>query len=468
MFKFLNQGFSNLFYKARSNFSNFWSTKDITKKILYTLVLLTLYIIGTTITTPFIKINLGRSLSNNTFFDTLNLVGGGGLQQFSLMALGISPFINASLIMMVLQTKLFPPIYKLSQSGPQGRRKINIITRFITVIIAYPQAVFLVKSLSAGNNAFISVVTNGISVAMIEWFYLPIILLSASLFALFISEQITNKGIGNGTSLIIFSGIAMRLPAQFRSAFNFLVGDYQTNGTFVGIINFGFYLIVYFAVILIISVVYNAERHVPIQQVGAGRSKHIKEMGKLPIKLNPGGVMPVIFAMMVISFPNMIANILPDDNYSKAWIIKNLQFTEPLGLSLLIVITFVFSILMGIQQSRVDKIAEDFAKSGTFIPGVRPGEDTQDYLIGIVFRLSIFSGIYLVLLASMQYFMIIFTNIPPAITFGGTGLMILVSVSLETWSQLKARNKTTRLAKAKRVTRANFDVNSRNGNGLLW
>ncbi|TNK93359.1 preprotein translocase subunit SecY, partial [Mycoplasmopsis pullorum] len=121
---------------------------------------------------------------------------------------------------------------------------------------------------------------------------------------------------------------------------------------------------------------YNAERHIPIQQVGSGRSRNIKEMGKLPIKLNPGGIMPIIFAMMVLSFPTMIANILPADNFSRQWIRENLQFTSPLGLILLVTITFVFSLLMGIQQSRVDKIAEDFAKSSTFIPGVRPGEET--------------------------------------------------------------------------------------------
>lgn len=460
-----------LWNKIKSNFLSFWSTKDITKKVLFTLLLLSIYIIGTTITAPFVKINSARNINSDSFFDTLNLVGGGGLSRFSIFALGISPFINASLIMMILQSKLFPPIYKLSQSGPHGRKKINVITRAITLVIAIPQAIFLTKSLTAGgaSSAFIQIVSpNGMNENVIVFFILPMILVGATLFCLFLSEEITNKGIGNGTSLIIFTGIAMRLPIQFQSAFKELSNDFLVSGSLIGLINFSFYVICYFLVILIISIVYNSERHIPIQQVGSGRSRNTKEMGKLPIKLNPGGIMPVIFAMMVISFPTMIANILPKDNYGAWWIKHNLQFTQPFGLGLLVVITFVFSLLMGIQQSKVDKIAEDFAKNSTFIPGVRPGEETQDYLIGVVFRLSLFSAFYLVILASMQHIQVILGILPAQIAFGGTGLMILVSVTIETITQLKARNKTVKLAKAKRVTKANFNSKNVNGDGLLW
>ncbi|QNM93445.1 preprotein translocase subunit SecY [Mycoplasma sp. Pen4] len=428
------------------------------------------YIMGTTITSPYIKVGNENVIGENSFLNTLNLIGGGGLRQFSLFALGISPFINASLIMMLLQSKLFPPIHKLSQSGPQGRRKINVITRFVTVAIAYPQAIFLVKSLSAGTRgAFITLTNTSPSIA---YFVIPTILTAASLLALFISEEITNKGVGNGTSLIIFTGIAARLPFQFKSAFEHYIGADPANnpsGILVGIVNFSTYLIVYLVVVLIVAIVYVAERHIPIQQVGAGRSKSLKEMGKLPIKLNPAGIMPIIFAMMVLSFPTMIANLLPDDNVSKNWINQNLQFTRPIGFTLLMVIIFAFSLVMGIQQSKVDKIAEDFAKNSTFIPGVRPGEETQDYLIGIVFRLSVFSSIYLLILGSMQFVEIMAGILPAAFSFGGTGLMILVSVSLETVSQLQARLKTNKLSKAKRESQKNIESNTVSSvEGLLW
>ncbi|UUM24717.1 preprotein translocase subunit SecY [Mycoplasma sp. 3686d] len=465
---------SRLVYKSKNNWKEFWSSKDIFKKIIYTFVLLAVFVVGTTITAPFIKITTGSDLSqsNNSFIDTLNLVGGGGLKQFSLFALGISPFINASLIMMILQTPICPPIYKLSQSGPHGRRKINIITRIVTLIIAYPQAVFLMKSLSAGNNPFIRLVqTNVFAPAVVEWFIVPMILTATSLFALFISEQITNKGIGNGTSLIIFTGVAGRLPQQFKASFQYFVGDISnSNGTLVGIISFLTYLVIYFLCVSILAIVYNAERWIPIQQIGAGRSKSLKEMGKLPIKLNPGGIMPIIFAMMVLSFPSMIANLLPNTSASKQFINEELQFTRPLGLSLLILITFVFSIVLGLQQSRADKIAEDFAKNSTFIPGVRPGEETQDYLIGVVFRLSLVSAFYLIIIASMQ-FVEILLGLPASISFGGTGLMILVSVALETVLQLSARLKSARLSRLRRQSRQYLISEQKNNidnRGLLW
>ncbi|UWV84229.1 SecY family transport protein [Mycoplasmopsis felis] len=359
---------------------------------------------------------------------------------------------------MVLQSKIFPPIHKLSQSGPQGRIKINIITRFVTLIIAFPQAIMLTRTLSTGDSIFIRVVgTSYFSESTLIYFIIPLILVAASLLALFISEQITNKGVGNGTSLIIFAGIANRLPFQFQSALSYYIGDYNDNTLLKGVVSFFSYVIIYVFIIFIITIVYIAERHIPIQQVGEGRSKNRKEMGKLPIKANPDGIMPIIFAMMVLSFPSMIANILPNTSPSKQWINTNLQFTQPIGFSILIIIIFVFSLLMGIQQSKVDKIAEDFTKNTTFIPGIRPGEETQDYLIAVVFRLSVFSSMFLLVLGSMQFIEIMANILPQTIAFGGTGMMILVSTSLETIDQLRARNKTNKLSKAKRLTVQNVE-----------
>ncbi|WP_245598350.1 preprotein translocase subunit SecY [Mycoplasmopsis lipofaciens] len=494
LFSNLNYSFSKFWFKLKHFWVRFWKSKEMLKKILFTLILLSIYIVATTITAPFVKLNNSNELSNDAFFNTLNLVGGGGLKSFSLVALGISPFINASLIMSLLQTRAFPAVQKLSQSGPQGRRKLNIITRILTLIIAFPQAILLTKSLAFGENPFIRLepITGTVSsLGVTTYFILPMILIGGSLFSLFIAEQITNKGIGNGTSLIIFVGISFQLPGQFKGAFNYFVGSDSSTTQFVGALKFLTYLFVYASLLFVIALIYNSERHVPIQQIGAGRSRNLNEMGKLPIKLNPGGIMPIIFATMLISFPLMIARILPDTNSAKLWMNENLNFTKPLGLSLLVVITFFFSFIMGIQQSRVDKISEDFAKNSTFIPGIQPGEQTEDYLIGIVMRLSTFSGFYLVLLASWQYLMIIVLKLPAVIAFGGTGMMILVTVSLETIQQFLARKKTTKLAKQKLLSRAvsekiafenkykevdPFDTDSKqdknitktNGDGLLW
>ncbi|AIA29436.1 preprotein translocase SecY subunit [Mycoplasmopsis californica HAZ160_1] len=487
---FTNIGYnlSRFWYGLGQRWKSFWENKDVTKKVILTLSFLALYVIMTTIGSPFVKINSPDTVQQDTFFNTLNLIGGGGLRNFSLAALGISPFINASLIMSLLQTRLFPAIHKLSQSGPQGRRKLNVITRVLTLIIAFPQAILLSQSLGAGDNPFIKIIPvyGPNSLALTTYLIVPLILIAGSLFSLFIAEQITDRGIGNGTSLIIFVGMAFSLPNQFRSAITYFVGSHSNSAIFIGSLNFAVYLFIFCITLFVVGLIYNSERHIPIQQTGAGRSRNVKDMGKLPIKLNPGGIMPIIFSTMVISFPIMIARILPNGNGAKAWINEYMQFTSPLGLSLLVIITFFFSYLMGIQQSKIDKISEDFAKNSTFIPGVQPGEQTEDYLFAIVLRLSTFSAFYLVLLASFQYLQILILHWPPAISFGGTSVMILVSVALETIAQFKARLKTTRFAKQKQITRQaseqiayenmyteygpdKKDTNkNKNDEGLLW
>ncbi|MBU4690117.1 preprotein translocase subunit SecY [Mycoplasma sp. ES3157-GEN-MYC] len=484
----LGYNISKLWYRLSHWWKNFWENKDVTKKLLFTLSFLAIYVIMTTIGAPFVKIKTQDVLNQDTFFNTLNLIGGGGLKNFSLVALGISPFINASLIMSLLQTRLFPSIQKLSQSGPQGRRKLNVITRILTLFIAFPQAILLSKSLGSGDNPFIEIIPayGSSSLNVTTYFIVPMILIGGSLFSLFIAEQITDKGIGNGTSLIIFTGMAFALPNQFKQAVNYFVGTGSSSSLFVGALNFLGYLFIFALTLFVVGLIYNSERHIPIQQTGAGRSRNVKEMGKLPIKLNPGGIMPIIFSTMVISFPIMIARILPTGNAGKAWIEEYLKFTSPLGLSLLVVITFFFSYLMGIQQSKIDKISEDFAKNSTFIPGIQPGEETEDYLFSTVLRLSTFSAFYLVLLASFQYLQILLINWPPIISFGGTSVMILVSVALETIGQFKARLKTTHLAKQKQLSRKISDQIAyentygehgpdkksknikANGDGLLW
>lgn len=274
----------------------------------------------TTIGAPFVQIKQQDLIQQDTFFNTLNLLGGGGLRNFSLASLGISPFINASLIMSLLQTRLFPAIHKLTQSGPQGRRKLNVMTRILTLIIAFPQAILLSQSLGSGENPFIEILPAYAGPKALEittFLIVPMILVAGSLFSLFIAEQVTDKGIGNGTSLIIFIGMTFSLPNQFRQAITFFIGS--TNATlFIGTLKFVVYLFVFCLTLFVVGLVYNSERHIPIQQTGAGRSRNAKEMGKLPIKANPGGIMPIIFSTMVISFPIMIARILPSSNTAKA------------------------------------------------------------------------------------------------------------------------------------------------------
>ncbi|UVD81795.1 preprotein translocase subunit SecY [Mycoplasma iguanae] len=461
--------FSKVFFFFHNKIERFFREKVLTKKVIYTLLLLSVFVVATTITIPNIKINATSSASSSTFFEILNIVGGGGIVNFSIVALGISPFITASLIMMIAQTKIFPPIHRLSQSGPLGRRKINIITRILTVIISTVQAIVLVRTLVGDEYAFVTMVDNSL---VHRWFIIPILLISGSLFSMFLGEQITNNGVGNGTSLIIFTGIVTQLPARFRAAYEFLVGSSIDASIVSGVIYFATYLLIFLALLFVVAYIYLAERHIPIQQTGAGLAKNEKDISYLPIKINPAGVMPLIFSLIVVSTPVMIASLF--DVYTSTtrfWIENNLLPSQPIGLGIFIVINFLFSIIMGLQQSRVDKISEDFGKSSTFIPGIRPGEQTEDYLISVVLRLSFFSAIYLTLIGASEHVQQML-GMPRAITFGGTSIIILVSTALETLGQINARRKSNELAlKKNRTSRAILKntLNRKQHDGdILW
>ncbi|MBU4691345.1 preprotein translocase subunit SecY [Mycoplasma zalophi] len=459
--------FDSRFVKFKNSYNDFWKNHDLIKKVIFTIFLLTIFVAAGTITIPGIHLVNQDKLNGGDFLGILNLVGGGGLRNFSVVALGISPFITASLIMMILQTKIFPPIYRLSQSGPQGRIKINIITRFATLIFAIIQAIVLTKALKNPKTGFGIRIISELDTNTYAYFILPLILIAGSLFALFLGELITNKGVGNGTSLIIFAGIASNLIPTFKNAFEFLVTSSKTESlVFKELINFSVYLISYSLVIFVVGYFYLAERHIPIQQVGAGLSKNEKELSYLPLKANPAGIMSVIFSLMVLSLPTMIAGLFnPATSSYYNWIYTNFQMTQPVGFFLFIVITFAFTLLMGLQQSKIDKISEDFAKSSTFIPGIRPGEQTEDYLITKILNLSYFSSIYLIIIGAMRYVEEML-HLPANIAFGGTGLMILVSVTIETLQQVQARYKTQELSRKRKKILHSLE-NGEEGD-LLW
>ncbi|AXE60633.1 preprotein translocase subunit SecY [[Mycoplasma] phocae] len=465
------------FTEKKNTWSEWWKNHDLFKKILFTLSIITLFLAIGTITIPGVNISNADRLNQGDFFGILNLVGGGGLRRFSIVALGIGPFISSSLVLMILQTKAFPAIHRLSQSGPQGRIKINFITYGITFVFAIFQAIFITRALNNTQGQGFGITFEPRLVALLgpngmiayQYFILPMILVAGAFFSLFLSEQITNKGVGNGTSIMIFIGIANNLIPTFRHAFEFYVpSTKQNNLVLKEIINYCVYLLSYLLIIFIIVIFTIAERRIPIQQVGAGLSKNEKELSFLPIKSNPAGIMSVIFSMMILSVPMLIANLFnPNTSRYYQWVNNNLQLTQPLGFFLFVLLTFGLTILMGIQQSRIDKISEDFAKSSSFIPGVRPGEQTETYLLNIVLRLSFFSTGYLIVLGALQFIQQMF-GMPAAIAFGGTSIMILVSTAYETVQQIKARYKSQELARKRRQIRELKEVYGEEEEDLIW
>ncbi len=442
---------------------------------------MTIFVIIGTITLPGIKIDSSSSDSSNTFFGIINTIGGGGLRRFSLVSLGISPYITASLIMTFAQTKLCPPIYRLYQSGPAGRVKINYITYGLTFVFALIQGIVIIQSVLNPQNQYLQIsIIDTFNNVWFVWIVLPFILIAGTFFSMFIAELITNKGVGNGSSMLILAGSIISLPTLFTSGWSLWIQNKYGEMLFRGIVYFIGFIILFIAMIFIISFMYQAERKVPIQHTGVGRSKSIKDLSYLPIKLNPAGIMPIIFASMLITFPMLIVNLI-NINYPSSgtrWMMQYFQLTNPLGLTIFASATFCLTVFLSLQQSKIDKIVEDFNKSSTFIPGIRPGEQTEDYLYSIVLRLSLFSAVYLTILGSMQYVaMMCVDSTYQSVIISATSLMIITTVSIETVQQIEARRKIQNIFKtntnSELIKNNNFNSdeiasNEPENNSLLW
>ena len=459
-------------------------SKPLLKKIIFTIIVIILYRIAATITIPGVIVASGFAQDSSSFLGIINLLGGGGLARLSIVALGISPFITASIIMQLFQSEAFPPLYRLAKSGPRGKRKINVITRVLTLIFAIMQAITLISQMTT-NSSLVSLRT-GYDSDVYRFFILPFILVGGSMFALFLGEQITNHGVGNGTSLIIFSGIVATIPDMFKNAFYYLghhrydeVSNYLPNydvalARHIAYVNFFIYVVAFWLMVFIIGYVYKSERHIPIQQTGVGMTIDAKQMSRLPMKVNPSGVMPIIFPLMLLSIPMYAVQFFEEDNSGRIWVTNNLKLTAPLGMSLLFGLILLFSVGFSVVTFNPAQISENFKKQGTFIPGIRPGTATEDYLTSLVLRMSIFSGFYLSAITIARYvqeiIIVKMTGFSESqigqISYGGTSLLILVSVAIETLDQLKARDTTDKISKAHFSSKRNI---AKDGvKGLLW
>lgn len=434
-------------------------------KILFTLVILTTFRIAATITVPGVKLKSQNAQNSTAFLDVLNLLGGGGIQHFSIVALGISPYITASIIVQLLTTDAVPALAKWQKGGVAGKRKINILTRWITLVFGIMQGFALAAAMvndRTGNFVFQSVIGSS---TFVKYLFVVILLLGGTAFTLFLGERITKKGVGNGTSLIIFSGIVVRLPSQFKDAYNILVVTHANTALFVGVVDYVGYCLFWLLILCSILIIYLAERRIPIQQTGRAMSGKDDKLASLPIKLNPAGVIPVIFASSIISIPLTIAQFLPKWWNTTIWMQENLQFTSAAGLSIYLSFIILFTLFWSQIQTNPDQISENFQKNGTFILGIRPGEETRKYLVKIILRLSIFAAFYLAVTAGLPYFERLL-GMQRTITIGGTGMIILVSVGIETIRNIESRRTTVKLSEIKRHSVVVKDkVHSK---GMLW
>lgn len=406
--------------------ANIAKIPELRRRILFTIVMLGIYRIGIFVPTPGISADaVKRILAQGTIFEIFNLFSGGALAKFSVFALGIMPYISASIILQLL-TVAVPTLERLSKEGEQGRKKITQYTRYGTVVL----------SLIQGFGISFGLMKQGAVLPGIpDWqFYLTtmITLAAGTSFLMWLGEMITERGIGNGISLIIFAGIVTRIPVGFRDA-------WSTKEQFGGF--FGFILLVLFIGFIIGAIIFveRAQRRIPVQYAKrvVGRKMYGGQSSHLPLKVNTAGVIPPIFASSIIMFPATIAQFVPSSAMqtvaamlSTGWI----YVTIYAGL-----IIFFAYFYTAVTFNPVD-VAENMKKYGGFIPGIRPGKSTSDYIDRVLTRITLGGALYVAAICILPQLLIRQFGIPSSLayTFGGTSLLIVVGVGMDTLAQIES------------------------------
>lgn len=407
--------------------------KDIQKKILFTLACLLVFVLGKAIIVPGInKYALG--INSLGFLELINVMGGGALGQFSIFALGVMPYITASIIIQILSMDIIPYLAELNKQGGTGRNKINKITRISGIALAFLQG-YVYSFAFLGNNGVVN----------IDYLQFALVLTAGTCLLLWIGDQITAKGIGNGMSLIIMAGIISSLPNMFISAYTGLTQE----GTLNGIILFIIYIIVYILIVLGVVYIETTERRISVQYANKSNSAYGGTQNYIPFKLNSAGVIPVIFSSALISIPSFLSGIIKKAEFA-TFIEKYLTMTTPVGFSLYIILIFVFAYFYTFMQMKPDDMSDNLNKNGGFIPGVKPGKQTTEYITSILSRITIAGAFFLSILAALPIVFGIISGLPGNVTIGGTGLLIVVGVALETYKQLDSQLQSRTYKKGRR------------------
>ena len=397
------------------------TNKDLRKRLLFTLFGLAIFIVGTQVRVPGTQ-DLTSSLG---FLELINVMGGGALKNFSIFALGVMPYISASIVTQLLQMDIVPYFSDLKKQGHVGRQKMNQITRYIGIALAFVE-----------GYAF-SFAVLGKSQDPLKYLMVAIILTAGTAFLLWLGDQITQKGLGNGVSLIIMAGIIATLPQMFIQAFTGLVNFDTTSSTIVGILLFVLFVIVYLAIIIGVIFVQEAERRIPIQYANKSTSAFgTAQQSFMPIKINSAGVIPVIFASSLLSIPSVIAQFIKNEGFT-SFVSKYLDYRTPVGFIIFIVLLVFFAYFYTFMQLKPEDLSKNLQDNGGYVPGVRPGKETENYISKVLGRLTIVGSVFLAIIAGLPIIFSKISNLPSSVTIGGTGLLIVVGVALETYKQLE-------------------------------
>ena len=403
--------------------SNIFKITELRNKILYTLMMFAIFRAGIHIPVPGVDASVIESLfTSGNLFGLLDLFAGGALSKFSIFAMSITPYINASIIMQLLQS-VVPQFEAWSKDGEDGRKKIAKVTRYGTVVLGFVQAAGMAFALRANNalvnNDFLSV------------FVVAIILTAGTCLLMWIGEQITAYGIGNGISLIIFAGIVARLPDGLETIY-----QYIQNGT-INMFQAFLFAVIALAMIAVVVAVTQGQRRIPIQYAKrvVGRKMYGGHSTFLPLKVNQAGVNPIIFASSVLMFPVTIAQFIDNEYVHKA--ADLFTWGTPLQTALYALLIFIFTYFYTAISINITDMADNMKKYGGFIPGIRAGKPTADYVDNVMTKITLAGAVFLAVVAIIPNFLGSITGVQ-GVYFGGTALLIVVGVALDTMQQIES------------------------------
>lgn len=415
-------------------FKEVFKKGELRRKVVFTLGILFVFRLGAGIVIPYIDTSAITSAATSSgIFGIMNMLGGGTLEKFSLFSLGVSPYITSSIIIELLSMDVIPALAQWNKEGNTGKKKKDKVTRVLTLALAIIQGGSLTYAFDKGYSILASS-------SIWTYVYVVIVMAAGSMFTMWLGDQITIKGVGNGTSLLIFTGIVANLPNSFISSFKSMVTFGSTYKTATSLAWYILFVIVYLAIVVFVVFEEGAIRKIPIiYATNTQTVMHTKESTNLPIKINSSSVIPVIFAASVLAAPRTIISFMKSTSTTQ--MIDNiLNYQKPIGFVLYIVMIILFTFFYSNLQIDAKKISEDLKKSGGAIPGVRTGDDTKKYIGTVLNRVTVVGSLFLAIIASIP---IIAPEIwkmtsKNALSLGGTGLIIVTGVALETVRAIKS------------------------------
>ena len=421
---------------------NAWKVPELKSKILFTLLVIVLYRLGSSVVVPFVDADLMKAFSeqtSGTVFEYMSFLSGQAFSQGTLFALNVMPYITSSIVMQLL-TIAIPALERMAQDGEEGKKKISAITRVVTVALALITAFGYTQMLKAGFGSGVSYLTNNSVFAQI---IIIACYCAGAALIMWLAERINEHGIGNGISMILFANILSRVPALLSGVWNMTFTEggfsgFKIGGLFLSILS----IAITIAIIVLIVWFTESERRIPIQYAKrqVGRKMYGGQTSNLPLKMNMAGVMPIIFASSIVSIPATIAGFINDsENWFVAWVTKWFNYNTWPYLVVYIVLILAFSYFYIMISFNPVEVSNNIRNQGGSVPGIRPGRPTADYIKRILNRITTIGAVFLIFIAGFPMLMSIVLPNFSGLAFGGSSLLIVVGVALETFRNLEAQ-----------------------------